>query len=343
MRWTWIPAALMVVSCELPGAASHTSADVITPTQASQVVANYWTQNEAANIADDPALFEPIEAGPALTIDQAMAARSAKLNRHLAEARPLRKVTVYVAHQSRYPAEFAARIDTVGADQNGKLTSQPFTFFNVFEKRSAGQPWKSTFFVVPPPVASITIALRNDGYVDQVPPAGVGQTVAPARMGQLVADYINGATAGLGMDDSQLDGAPEIDGVARGQRLSIEAARRAGFTLTAQAAPGPGGAHAYRSAQGSAIVFFAVSHKLVAAAARDGACVVQDGRMHLPPEVPPGTYGRVENKILAMLIASDPPATKGKASVLGITSAAYDFIVESSTGPCIDVGPPTSV
>lgn len=343
MRWTWAPAALIVVSCELPGGASHTPADVITPTQASQVVASYWTQNEAANIAGDPALFDSIEAGPALTIDQVQAARSAKLNRHLAEARPLRKVTVYVAHQSRYPAEFAARIDTVGADRDGKLTTQPFTFFNLFEKPSVGQPWKSTFFVVPPPVASIMIALANDGYAEMVPIDGVGLAIAPARMGQVVADYVNGATAGLGMDDSQLDGATEIDALARSQRLSIEGARRAGFTLTAQAAAGPGGSHAYRSAQGRAVVFFAVSHKLIATAARDGACIVQDTRMHLPPEVPLGTYGRVENKVLAMMVASDPPATKGKATVLAITSAAYDFTVESTAGPCIEAGPPTSV
>src|SRR4030088_1296272 len=158
MRRTWVLAVLLVVACSLPGA-SKSAADEITPSQASQVVANYWTQNEKANIAGDPAMLESIEAGPALTMDRALAIRNAKLHRHLVEARPLRKVTVYVPHQSRYPAEFAARIDTVNATPAGKVNTELFTFFNLFEKASAGQVWKSTFFVSPPPTETVTIAI----------------------------------------------------------------------------------------------------------------------------------------------------------------------------------------
>lgn len=343
MRWTWVPAVAMVAACTLPGGATRPAADVITPAQAGQVVASYWTQNEKANMASDPALLEPIEAGPALTMDQALAVRNAKLNRHLAEPRPLRKVTVYVPHQTRYPAEFAARIDTVNANPNGKVTTEPFTFFNLFEKSSTGQAWKSTFFVSQATGDPISIAIGADGYVAQVPVSGSAHAVAPGRMGQVVADYLNAAIAGLGVDDSELDGAPGIDAVARSQRLLIEGARRSGFTLTTKAGPGPGGSHAYRSAQGRAVVFFAVSNLQIATSARDGACIVQDARHQLPPEVPPGNYGRVENKILSMLIASDPPATKGKATVLGMTFVAYDFLVEPTAGPCVETGPPTSV
>jgi hypothetical protein len=343
MRWSWVPAVVVVVACTLPGGAPKTAADVITPGQASQVVASYWTENEKANVAGDPALFAPIEAGPALTFDQAAAARAARLNRHLAQARPLRKVTVYVPHQPRYPAEFAARIDTVGTDRNGKPNDQPFSFFNVFEKSASRQAWKSTLFVPSPLGETITIAIGGDGYAEQVPITGRGQTVAPAEMGQLVADYINAATAGLGVDDSQLDGGPGIDPVARGQRLTIEGARQAGFTVTFHAASGPGGSHAYRSTQGRAVVFFAVSNQEVVAAAREGACIVQDSRLHLPPDIPPGNYGRVESKVLALLVASDPAATKGKATVLGMTSVEYDFKVEPTSGPCVETGPPTSV
>jgi hypothetical protein len=342
MRRAWVLAVLLFVACSLPGA-SKSGADVITPSQASQVVANYWTQNEKANIAGDPMLLEPIEAGPALTMDQALAVRNAKLKRHLMEARPLRKVTVYVPHQSRYPAEFAARIDTVNATPNGKVTTEPFTFFNLFEKASAVEAWKSTFYVSPGPAETVAIAIGGDGYVAQVPVGGSEQAVAPGRMGQLVADYLNAATAGLGTDDSKLDGASSIDGVARGMRLTIEGARRSGFTLTMESAPGPGGSHAYRSAQGRAVVFFAVTNLQIAKAVRDGACIVQDQRLRLPPEVPPGSYGRIENKDLALLVASDPPATKGKATVLGFTSVAYDFKVEPATGACVDTGPPATV
>jgi hypothetical protein len=162
-------------------------------------------------------------------------------------------------------------------------------------------------------------------------------------MGQVVADYLNASIAGLGVDDSQLDGAPGIAAVARSQRSLIEGARRAGFTLTTKAGPGPGGSHAFRSAQGRAVVFFAVSNLQIATSAREGACIAQDARHQLPPEVPPGNYGRVENKILSMLVASDPPATKGKATVLGMTSVSYDFLVEPAPGPCVETGPPTSV
>jgi hypothetical protein len=341
MRWAWV-LAVMLVACGLPGGASSHAGDVITPSQARQVIERYWTQNEKANMASDPALFEPIEAGPALIFDQAQAVRYAKENRHLAQARPLRKVTVYVAHQSRYPAEFAARIDTVGTDQNGKLTTQPFSFFNLFEKASAGQDWKSTFFVDPEPGETITIAIGNDGYVSQVPVVGGAQVVAPGRLGQVVADYLNAATAGMAVDNSKLDGSSVIDGVARGQRLSVEGAGRAGFTLTYAAAPGPGGAHAYRSAQGRAVVFFAVAEQQVVAIGRSGACIVQDQRMRLPPEVPPGNYGRLENKVLALLIASDPPAGQGKATVLGVTSLDYDYRAEPAAGSCTQAGPPSA-
>jgi hypothetical protein len=343
MRWTSVLAVLLVMGCAPPGSAPNSPADVITPSQANRVVADYWTQNEKANVASDPALLEAIESGPALIMDQALATRNAKLNHHLAEARPLRKVTVYVPHQSRYPAEFTARIDTVNATPDGKVTTETFTFFNVFEKGAPGQKWKSTFFVPPAPGETITIAIANDGYAARVPLSGSGQTVPPGKLSQVVADYLNSASAGLGTDDSQLDGTLGIDGIVRGQRLSIEGARRSGFTLTGEAAPGPGVAHAYRSAQGSAVVFFAVSSQVLAKSARDGACIIQDKRLHLPPEVPPGNYGRVENKILALMIGSDPAATKGKATVRGFTSVSYDFVVEPSPGSCIDNSPPASV
>lgn len=344
MRWTWA-LAVVLVACTLPGVARKPAADLISPGEARQVVTSYWTQNEKANlVGGDPALYESIESGPALIFDQAQAVRNAKLNRRLAEPRPLRKVTVYVPHQTSFPAEFAARIDTVGYDREGKLNTQPSSSFNVFEKGSAGQAWKLTFFVVEPAFGeTISIAIGSDGYVAQVPAVETGQAVVPGLMPQLVADYINSATAGIGMDDSKLDGAPGIDAVARGQKVSIEGARRAGFTQTMQAAPGPGGSHAYRSAEGRAVVVFAIISQVVANAARDGACLVQDRRLFLPPEVPPGSYGHLENKILALLIASDPPAGKGKATVLGLTAMVYDFKVEPALGPCIDTGPPLIV
>jgi hypothetical protein len=334
---------MLVAACTVPGVHRKPAADLITPSEARQVVTSYWTQNEKANIASDAALLEPIEAGPALTFDQVIAMRSSKLNRHLAEARPLRKVTVYVPHQSRYPAEFAARIDTVDSDPQGKLSTQPFSFFNVFEKASAGEAWKSTLFVAPNLGDTIAIPIGGDGYTGRLPIGGSTQAVAPSQLGQVVADYLNAATAGLGVDDSKLDGAPRIDAVARGQRLSIDGARRAGFTLTMQAAPGPGGSHAYGSAQDQAVVFFTLTSVSVATATRDGACLIQDQRLRLPPEVPPGSYGRVENKLLAMVIASDPPAGKGKAKVLGMVSVDYDFKVEPARGSCIDSGPALTV
>ena len=339
MRWTWV-LALMLVACTVQGVSRKPATDVITPSDARAVVTSYWTQNEKVNVTADAALLETIEAGPALTVDQVMLARNAKLNRHLAEARPLRKVTVYVPHQSRFPAEFAARIDTVDADPTGKLSTAPFTFFNVFEKTSASEVWKSTFFVVPTTGETITIPIGEDGFVAQVPSAGATQAVPPEQMGQVVADYVNAATAGLGVDDSKLDGAPRIDAIARGQKLSIEGARRSGFTLNVKASPGPGGSHAYSSALSQALVFFTITSLSVAVATRDGACFVQDQRLRLPPEVPPGSYGRVENKILALVIATDPPAGKGKAKVVGLTAVDYDFKVEPARGPCIDSGPP---
>jgi hypothetical protein len=339
--------AVVVVIFMLPGCApkTATAADLITPNNARQVVEGYWTQNEKANMAGDPTLFEPIEAGPALTVDQAVSARNSRLNRHLAEARPLRKVTVYVPHQSRYPAEFAARIDTVGAERDGKLNTQPTSIFNLFEKASKEQAWKSTFFVIEPPVGdSISIAIGEDGYVAQVPNDGGALAVPPGRLGLVVADFLNAATAGMGVDDSPIDGAPKLEAIARNQKLAIEGGRRAGFTLTAQAASGPGGSHAYRSAHDQAVVFFAVSSVMVLNATRDGACMIQDHRLRLPPEVPPGSYRRVENKILALVIASDPPAGKGKAKVLGMTMVDYDFKVDPATGPCVDSGgPPATV
>jgi hypothetical protein len=44
-----------------------------------------------------------------------------------------------------------------------------------------------------------------------------------------------------------------------------------------------------------------------------------------------------------MVIASDPPAGKGKAKVLGMVSVDYDFKVEPARGSCIDSGPALTV
>ena len=337
MSWRWL-APLLLIACSAPGRAPAAAADLITPERARTVVSDYWGKNEAANMASDATLYDAIETGAALVLDRAQAQRYAKLDKHLARPRPLRKVTVYVPHQARYPAEFAARIDTVGTNVNGEPSEEPVSFFNLFEKPSAGQDWKSSFFADPAPTGQVRIAIGKDGYATLVPGAGTHLAVEPARLPNALADYLNAAAQGLGTDDLMFTG-PGVESIARGSRRAIDLARMAGFTLTEKSAAEPG-FHAYRGPGGQAVVFFATTAERTLAASRPGACLVQNDRHQFPPEVAPGSYSRVESQGLSLFIASDPPATQGKATLLGLISIDHDFRTLPADGPCAGTGPP---
>lgn len=338
MSWRWL-ALLLMVACSAPGAAPRPAADVITPERARAVVSDYWDKNERANIASDASLYEAIETGAALRIDRAQAQRYARLNKHLARPRPLRKATVYVPHQARYPAEFAARIDTVGTDGNGEPNDRPLTFFNLFEKASAGAQWKSSFFSDPDPTEQVRITIGKDGYAELIPGTGDHLALAPARAPQALVDYLNAAAGGLGTDDLQFGG-PAVESLARGIRRSIDRARMAGFTMTERSTPEPF-SHAYRGHAGQAVIFFGTTTRRIVVAGRAGACLVQNDRQQFPPEVAPGSYSRIESQALSLFIASDP--AQGKAELLGLISIDYDFQTQPAEGPCANAGlPPQS-
>jgi hypothetical protein len=138
----------------------------------------------------------------------------------------------------------------------------------------------------------------------------------------------------------QIESTAVIDSVAQSQRFAIKGAKQAGFTLTNETGAGPGPPHAYLSTDGAAVVFFTLSSTEVLTAARHGICLVQDQRFHLPPEVPPGRYSRVDNKAVAMMVAFDPGAKKGKARVLGIAAESYDFVVQPAADSCVEPSSP---
>src|SRR5207249_4687452 len=113
------------------------STNVITPSQAIEVVRDYWEANERAAMATDATLFEAIQTGPLLDADRGAVSASRALGRPgLRSPRPLRRVTPVVPHQRGYPARFLALIETVGVDGSGALTGEPRGFYDHFVKPS---------------------------------------------------------------------------------------------------------------------------------------------------------------------------------------------------------------
>lgn len=302
-------------------------ADVLSPSDAVGVVQQYWQVNERAAMGADADLFERVQTGALLEADRGVVVAGRALGRPGIRApRPLRRVTPFVPHQRRYPAEFLALIETVGVADSGELTDQASRFYDHFVKPSRSQGWMADFYVPADLRHPVRFATDRDGYAIALQPGADGFVLRPGEVPGAFARYLTSGLA-TGSPAGPFRAGQLTTDAVDAQRRYRAAMRSGGYDVGFDFAPRTF-LHAYRAAGGQAILLFAVDAVLHVGA----ACIVQP--MGDPRRwgglVAPGLYSSVVLGHVLEIMASDPP--RSSARVVELSSSADD-LVSSTTRP----------
>lgn len=311
-------AAAATAGCSL--GAERSAPDVVSPAQAKQVANAFWQANEKANMARDRKLQSEHEDGPAGAMDDAQYQADAAVGAVLQKApRRLRSVSVYVPHQERFPAQFAAILGTDSLSGVGLAdASKPLIFLNVFTRAGVAAPWKTTFEAILD--KPLRLSTGTDGYVSPWP-VRAQLTVAPTEVASLYTRYVTGAAS---------DGRIAATGRLSTERQT-EAKRRDALNAagTAESLAGADSApfsdvYAYPTPGGGAVVM-ATSALLdgYAPKAADMCLVQTASQPYWNGLVRPGRFHGVAFRLLADVVFIDPPHSAGNtADLVGLYSAA---------------------
>lgn len=325
-------AAGIVVACSVNAPPWRKSAqDIITPAAAAQVVKSYWAVNEKAAQSNDSELFAQIQSGLLLEADRGIAqAYRALGSPHLASPRPLRKVTTFVTHQHIYPAEFLALIETVGADQGGRLTSQPLSFLDHFVRPSSADPWKADFYVVVDLARGIHLALDSDGYAAAVALSSTKYAVRPEQLAPTLVTYWESGTK-TGSPSGPYAPGSLTTGSVESLRNYASNMSQVGYKTDFGFVPGTL-VRAYRMSNGQAMVLFAFTvTEIVTPASADGCILQPKNKLESwGGLVPAGSWSSLATDLLVEAAAIDPIAAPN-AQVDVVFSAAD--VVAARTGP----------
>lgn len=296
---------------------------IITPADARQVVHDFWRLQEKANLSDDRAAARgQIEGGLLQEADLAGGNAMRMLGLpSLAATRPLHRVTVYVPRQRSYPADFVALLETVDLDQGGELTSRPLAFYVHFARRAAGARWIADFAAIGKVARPLRFALDDGGYANRVAPQAGGYVVRPADLADAYVAYLSSGLASGNPQGPFAAGSRTTDAV-RNVRAYQEGMTGLGYQISLDYSSRPY-LHAYRAADGAAIVMFATQLTATLQPADPRACIVQQAE-HLQwgGLVAPGSYSMLASDDLSQVIAIDPPARAG---------AGVDLVAETYT------------
>ena len=162
----------------------------ISKADAASVVASYSQVNNKANAAHSNSLLSTIEGGSSYTMDTGayrfelgQSSQAAYVPFQLADT------TYYIPRlpQGSYPRWFAVKSTYVTAD--GKNLG---TAYVVFAQNAAGAPWKDvTEPDILPGQALPQIAVDSTGYAQSVAPDDGGLDVAPGKIGQVTAEWLD--------------------------------------------------------------------------------------------------------------------------------------------------------
>ncbi len=311
-------AAAATAGCSL--GAERSAPDVVSPAQASQVANAFWQANEKANMARDRKLQGEHEDGPAGAMDDARYQADAATGSVLQKApRRLRSVFVYVPHQDRFPAQFAAILSTDSLNDAGLAdASKPLIFLNIFTRAGVAAPWRTTFeATLDKPLRLFTGA---DGYVSPWP-VRAQLAIAPKEVAALYTRYVTGATS-----DPRIAATGRLSTerqTAAQRRNALNAAGTAESLAGADSAPFSD-LYAYPTLDGGAVVM-ATSALLdrYAPKAAD-MCLVQTATQpYWNGLVRPGRFHEVAFRLLADVVFIDPPHRAGNTTdLVGLYSAA---------------------
>ena len=303
-------AGLTAFACSFPvPAAGSASQDVISPAAAAQVVRDYWAVNERGAVSQDVSVFAQVQTGALLDADRGVTQANRALGfPGLTSARPLRRVTTFVPHQTGYPAQFLALLETVGADVGGRLTSQPVAFYDHFIRPSVKDRWKADFYVTVDLSRGIKLAVDRDGYATAVAQSSTKYVVRPDQLATALIDYWqSGLTTGSPIGPFA-PGNLTTNSV-RSLRDHASTMSSLGYRTETRFLARPF-VQAYQAADGDAVVIFVFEASEVVTPAGPGGCILQPAErlQRWGGLVPAGGYTSVATDTLVEVIAKDPVA-----------------------------------
>jgi hypothetical protein len=158
-------------------------------------------------------------------------------------------VKAYAPHQTDYPMEFLATVDTTVPDVG--------TFHGVlfFTKSTVDAHWLAVDYVILPPTTPPPVfAVDAEGYAEKVGPDSFGSFAR--NIGLVPVTYVHDLTPGAVLIDDAFAPGPLPQG-ARDQISGVASVlSRAGVTVDFNATPVNGSLAAYRTKDGSAFAIF---------------------------------------------------------------------------------------
>jgi hypothetical protein len=318
-RWLVVAAATLVIACSGPSLPGSATSEAITPATAQAIVRDYWKMSEQASMHQDAKLFSRIETGFLKESDEAsIKVDLAFGNPGLSAPRPLRHVTVYVPHQRGYPAEFTVLIETVQLDATRTPTDAPLSLYEHFIQPSSHDSWKADFYAQINTSRHFNFALDSAGYAAALPVGDSRFVLRPDRLATAFAAYQR-----TGLQSGSASG-PFADGPMTTDSVGLQRAHHDTLTLLGyqeatdfRALPF---VHAYRAADGGAIVLFALRPSNTVTLPDPSSCIVQPASLRQwGGLVPAGKYASVTIENLLQYIAANPSAGPGaKVDVVGV-------------------------
>jgi hypothetical protein len=184
------------------------------------------------------------------------------------------------------------------------------------------------------PKKPVKFALDRDGYMSVVPAAASQLVLPPDRVGPALASYLDSGVL-LGTPDGPFAPGPLTTDSVEFQREHYTYMSNQGYIEATDFNVLPY-LHAYRAADGAAIVLFDLrpSNRVTTAPTE---CIIQPANHQWGGLVPLGTYASVTIDDLVQLLAIDPPARSGrKVDVVG--SADDEIAVKLVPSPLRDCG-----
>ena len=306
------------------GAAGAQAAPPVTPSQAQSIVAAYDAANTTNNAALDIEGQGKVEGAPIQTIDDATFRDfQGRGQSALGDQFTIGNIRVAVPAQSSPVNQFLATT-TVTTSKGG--TEQ----YLLFTRANEADPWKVTMSAQLDKGSAPKLAKDKDGFTSLVDADHAATLLAkPTDLAGELADVWAKDAGEERATHHVFASGPLTTGAVDQfvQELSQSNINgKVDFKFEPNAAPPA----AFRTANGGALVLFALNvHETVQATGSDGL-VQPDSREVFGGLVPPGQYGAVRYDRISILAATVPPkGKKARAKIIGI----YDGITAASGLP----------
>ena len=245
-RWTLL-SPLAVIAGTMSACGSSAAVVGPTPSQAQNTAITFvLTRNK---LPQEGGTLRQLDAATQRVKPIAASAAGASPSAQSGPTTHIDGIKAYVPHQTDYPMEFLATVDTTVPDIG--------TFHGVlfFTKSSADARWLAVDFVILPPTTPPPVfATDAEGYAEKISPDSFGSFAT--NIGLVPVTYVHDLTPGAVVIDDSFAPGPLPQGARDEVSALATLMGRAGITVDFNATPVNGSLAAYKTKDGSAFALF---------------------------------------------------------------------------------------